>query len=187
MPSINFYVINRLKDDYNKYTTFVETGTYCGETIFEMEPYFTKLYTVELSPTHYNSTRAKYSGSKINFILGDSVNIFEKLLPTINENVIFFLDGHWSSGDTAKGDKDCPLIEEVTHINNLFHQNAIIIIDDCRLFGKNKKDGVNEDWSGINSNAILTILKARTTDVYYIDSSLARDDRLIIHIGPITS
>lgn len=96
----------------------------------------------------------------------------------------FFLDGHWSSGDTGRSAKDCPLVEEITHINNLFQNEAIIIIDDVRLFGLDASSGkLGEDWSKINKNELLSIIQLRINKVYHLDSSSAKDDRLIIHIN----
>ena len=40
MPSINLSFLNSLQENYKKYTNFIETGTFRGETIFHMEPYF---------------------------------------------------------------------------------------------------------------------------------------------------
>ncbi len=183
MPSLNKNFLLNLQDDFKQYKYFIETGTLEGETTFAMEPYFEKIYTIELSQQHHNRAKNKYNENKINFILGDSSKIFESLLPTINEKSIFFLDGHWSSGDTARGEKDCPLNEEITHINNLFNHDAIIIIDDFRLFGLDSSSGkLNEDWSNINKDNLLNILKPRITKVYHLDSECAKDDRLIIHI-----
>ena len=179
MPSIDRQFLNCLQDDCTKYHCFIETGTLNGDTTFALEPYFDKLYTIEYSEKYYNNTKNKYNGNKINFILGDSSIIFESLLPTINDKCIFFLDGHWSSDDTGHSSKDCPLDEEITHINNLFKNEAIIIIDDYRLFGLK----LNEDWSKINKNNLLDILKSRINKVYHLDSMCAKDDRLIIHIN----
>lgn len=181
MPSLNTQFLDNLQDNFNKYPVFIETGTYNGGTIFTFEQYFNKLYTIELSEKYYYNTKSKYSGNKIQFILGDSTNVFLHLLPNIKNNTIFFLDGHWSSDDTAKGNKDCPLIEEITHINNLFTEEAIIIIDDARLFETKN----NEDWSDINSQKIINIIKSRISKVYYLDSECAKNDRLIIHINKI--
>ena len=150
-----------------------------------MEPYFDRLYTVEIAYLYYSSSKNKYNGDKIEFIFGDSSIIFKTLLPTIKDKSIFFLDGHFSSGDTGRSAKDCPLIEEITQINLLFENEAIIIIDDVRLFGKSPKTGLNEDWSEISNEKILDILKPRISKVYYLDSSCAKDDRLIIHINAI--
>jgi hypothetical protein len=120
----------------------------------------------------------------INFILGDSSTVFESLLPIITDKCIFFLDGHWSGGDTGHSVKDCPLNEEITHINNLFTNDAIIIIDDFRLFGLDKSSGkLQEDWSKINKEYLLNILKPRINKVYHLDSECSKDDRLIIHIN----
>jgi len=184
MPSLNRDFLKSLAGDWTNFPCFIETGTFQGETIFAMEPLFSKLYTVELAEKFYNNTRLQYAGNKINFLLGDSSDVFKTLLPTIQDRTIFFLDGHWSSGDTGKGVKDCPLVEEITHINCLFRHEAIIIIDDFRLFGLDASSGkLNEDWSDIHKDSLLHILKDRITDVYHLDSYCAKDDRLVIHIS----
>ncbi len=181
---MNENFLNLLNDDYKKYSCFIETGTFRGDTILNMEPLFDKLYTIEFGVNYYNYSKNRYNGDKINFILGDSSIVFESLLPTINDKSIFFLDGHWSSGDTGKSTKDCPLNEEITHINNLFKNEAIIIIDDFRLFGLDKSSGkLSEDWSDINKENLLNILKDRVTRVYHLPANSLPDDRLIIHIN----
>jgi hypothetical protein len=183
MPSIDKLFLESLQDDYTKYTCFIETGTWHGDTIFEVEPYFDQVYTIEFSEYYYNNTKSKYNGNKINFLLGDSGVVFKSLLPNITNKCIFFLDGHWSGGNTGKSDKDCPLDEEITHINNLFNHEAIIIIDDFRLFGLSRETGLNEDWSKINKENLLNILQSRISKVYHLDSKSAKDDRLVIHIN----
>ena len=185
MPSINKSFLELLRDSYKNYPVFIETGTLVGGTTFAMEPLFEKVYTVEVSEKYHNLTKNKYSGNKIDFILGDSSKVFEDLLPNINEKTIFFLDGHWSSGDTGKGLKDCPLFEEITHINNLFKNEAILIIDDYRLFGKSLSTGLAEDWSDISKDSLINILNNRIIDTYHLPSDLAIDDRLVIHINSI--
>jgi hypothetical protein len=186
MPSIDINFLLELHDDYKNYPCFIETGTNSGGTIFSVEPYFNKLYTIEFSEYYYNNTKNNYNGNKINFILNDSSIEFETLLPTITDKTIFFLDGHWSSGDTGRSSKDCPLEEEITHINNLFRNEAIIIIDDYRLFGLDKSSGkLNEDWSKITKDLLVNIINSRITKMYHLDSYIAKDDRLIIHIKPL--
>ena len=184
MPSIDYNFLVKLHDDYTKYSCFIETGTLNGDTTFALEPYFNKLYTIEFSEKYYNNTKNRYYGNKINFILGDSSIIFESLLPNIKDKCIFFLEGHWSGGDTGKSNKDCPLIEEITHINNLFQNEAIIIIDDFRLFGLDASSGkLNENWSDIKKETLLNILNSRINKVYHLDSFVTEDDVLIIHIN----
>jgi len=183
MPSIDISFLNLLQDDCSQYTSFIETGTLNGDTTFALEPYFNTLYTIEFSEDYYNRTKNRYRGNKINFILGDSSIVFETLLPTITDKSIFFLDGHWSCGDTGRSNKDCPLEEEITHINHLFTNEAIIIIDDVRLFGVDNSDKQGHDWSKINKETLLHILEPRINKVYHLDSECAKGDRLIVHIN----
>lgn len=57
MPSISKIELDKLKDNYQNYSFFIETGTYIGETIFNMEPHFNKLYTIEYSNDLFNSVK----------------------------------------------------------------------------------------------------------------------------------
>lgn len=183
MPSLTKNFMESLKGNYKDYPIFLETGLFEGHTILAMEPLFPTLFTVEIKEKYYHDVKTRYSGEKINFILGDSSYVFETLLPTLDEPVIFFLDGHWSSGSTGRSEKDCPLYEEMTHIKNLFKQNAIIIVDDYRLFGLGpnvSKEICN--WEDIEKTRLLDIIKDRVTDVYHLPSELHPEDRLIIHI-----
>lgn len=186
MPSLTYDFLLKLKDDYKQYPIFIETGTYYGGTTFALEPFFDKIHTIEIKKEFYEHVKQQYAGDKIRFHNGDSSVVFNEILPTINEKTIFFLDGHWSAGNTGKGNKDCPLIEEVTSICSNFKSSGILIIDDYRLFGKgpNKKNEVC-NWEDISKEAILKCLGDRVTDVYHIESELSADDRLIIHLKSI--
>lgn len=183
MPSLNPKFLKLLHDEFTKYKVFVETGTFMGETINKMEPFFESLYTIEINENFYKNAVYNYTGNKIKFINGDSSDIFKTLLPEIQEKTIFFLDGHWSGGDTGRGHKDCPLIEEIELINSVFKNDAIIIIDDFRLFGTY----VNEDWRDINKQKIIEILNDRCTEIYHLPDEVQDDDRLIIHIKSLSA
>ena len=183
MPSLDLLFLNKLREDYTKYNVFIETGTYYGKTINNMEPHFDRLYTIELSEYHYNLTKNKYNGTKITFMNGDSSIVLSNLLINIDTSCMFFLDGHFSSHGTAKGDKDVPIYEELAIIKKYCKYNALIIIDDCRLFGTKGP----EDWSDINTDKILEILSDRIINYYYLDSEISINDRLIISITPLAN
>lgn len=103
------------------------------------------------------------------------------ILPKISGDAVFFLDGHWSSKDTGRGHKDVPLFEELDAINLLLQGNALLIIDDYRLFGRHpnaffKFKYHTEDWSAINKRSLTARVKSR------ILSSFVHGDRFVICI-----
>ena len=137
---------------------------------------------IEIKKDLHNAARLMAVNNKITnvyFILGDSTQVLKYL--KLTENTIFFLDAHWSSGITGRGQKDCPLIEEITDISKSFTRSGILIIDDFRLFGTSN----GEDWSLITKESILEILKDRIEKVYHLPSICDPNDRLVIHINPI--
>lgn len=187
MPSLDINFLNLLQTDLKQFSNFIETGTYLGDTIFSLEPYFKKLYTIEIKEDFYKRAKNMYKGEKIKFFLGDSSDVLPPLLlNNIQGQSIFFLDGHWSAGNTGRGKKDCPLYEELITINLLHKKEAIIIIDDIRLVGKGPNIG-NQlcNWEDININKMLEILKDRITNKYFLPSTSHPKDRLIIHISSL--
>jgi len=182
MPSFTKDKLSRLKCDINDYPMFLETGTYYGKTIFEMEEYFKNLITIEIKQEIYSNLVNNYNGNKIKFINGESTNIFEHIFKLIEDNTIFFLDAHISATDSGYGNKAVPLLDEIELINKNYLKDGVIIISDVRLFGK--KMG-SEDWSEISKDKIFEILFSRIKDFYYLDSEYSKEDFLIIHIKNI--
>ena len=185
MPSLNIDDLNKLNIDnlFNIYETFVETGTHIGDTIAIMEPLFKILHTVEIKEDFYLEVKMRYKSDKINFHLGDSSVVLKNICNNLSSPTLFFLDGHWSSGNTGRGDKDCPLYEELDNIVKYCKYKCIIIIDDARLFGTGPNKGNrNENWEDINETNILNIVNERLEKQYFIDSSLSNKDRMILHL-----
>ena len=181
MPSINIDFLKSIKDYDNSYDNFIETGTYFGGTIFNMEPHFKNLYTIEIKEDFYLKCKKRYKKNKINFHLGDSSKVLKNFMPGIKGKSVIFLDGHWSAGNTGKGEKDCPLYEELENIVSFHKEPCLIIVDDVRLFGMGPNKG-NEvcDWEDINREKILQIVNKRLKDYYFLPSELNSEDRMII-------
>jgi len=130
-------LMNRYIDRYNL-NIFVETGTYLGDTIFKQKDNFKKIYSIELSEYYFDLARKRFQGfDNINLILGNSKDKLKDILIENDESIFFWLDGHYSTGLTAKAkDKETPILEE---LNTIFDQNTnkhkhVIFIDDARLF-----------------------------------------------------
>jgi len=133
------YKAPRLIEFGRKYAinVMVETGTWQGSTTFECFPHFKRQYTIELSHDLWAALQpAMKQRPSIKSLEGDSsVVLRDQVLPELDEPTIFWLDGHYSSTGTARGNVDSPIFYELTHI--LQHSLAskfIIIIDDMRLF-----------------------------------------------------
>ena len=112
---------------------FVETGTYYGNTAKWASQYFVT-HTIEKSEKLHKEAMQRNSDDKIHFYLGDSREILEKIIINTNGSIIFWLDAHWSGGETYGIEDECPLLEELHIIESKFPGDAFILIDDARLF-----------------------------------------------------
>ena len=112
---------------------FVEGGTFRGLTALAMSNIFKDVITIEKSERMFSLSSRKLDGiSNIRLIKGDT----RKWLPEItsqNKNILFWLDAHWSGGETYGHEDECPLLEE---LKTIFESqiNCAILIDDARLF-----------------------------------------------------
>jgi hypothetical protein len=111
---------------------FVETGTYYGHTTKWASTQFTQVFTIELSEYLYSLTKDQLlSMGNIIPNLGDSRIVLPQILKKIDGNIVFWLDGHYSTGVTAGADDPCPLMKELEIILQR-NNDDIILIDDAR-------------------------------------------------------
>lgn len=112
---------------------FVESGTYRGGTAVWASKNFNKVYTIEKLDVMYEVAKKNVSAiSNIILIKGDTREELAKIISK-NENILFWLDSHWSGGDSYGEGDECPLIEELRIIFK-YQKNYAILIDDARLF-----------------------------------------------------
>jgi FkbM family methyltransferase len=122
-----------LKEAYN-IQGFIETGTNYGGTALWAAQYFQKVITIEAAKEIYESVANNYAHiQNIQFVLGNSKERLEAIVPTLKEPCLFWLDAHWSGGVTYGDNDECPLLEELQIINNSDCEH-FILIDDARLF-----------------------------------------------------
>lgn len=112
----------------------VETGTYLGDMVEAQKNRFSKVYSIELSERLHQKAKKRFKGAdNIILLQGDSGTKIAEVVAELKSPAVFWLDGHYSGGITAKADKECPVPEELHAIfsSTLDH---IILIDDARLF-----------------------------------------------------
>ena len=114
----------------------VETGTYRGDTTVFLARHFRETHTVEVVPELAQLARERFANQpSITVWDGDSSHVLRSLLPQLKGAVLFYLDGHDSGGVTGKGQKACPVREELEIIYGAGENMVSVVIDDARLFG----------------------------------------------------
>lgn len=118
----------------NEATVFVETGTFQGGTTRWASDHFETVHTIERAEGLFNARGpelAKIPG--VTPHLGDSRKVLPRILEEIGDRkAVFWLDSHWSGGETAGEDDECPVLDELTILSDRVAD--IILIDDARLF-----------------------------------------------------
>ena len=115
---------------------FIETGTYYGDTVEAVKRLFDSVYSIELSrDLHAGAVKRFRTDRHVHLIWGDSGEQIGTLMNDINQPALFWLDGHYSGGETARGESDTPIFKELTHILTAQDLGHVILIDDAHCFG----------------------------------------------------
>jgi hypothetical protein len=118
-------------------STWVETGTFLGETTILLAQWGKAVYSLEPATSLYDRAVTRFASHKhVKIVNAPSEIEFPRLLPTLKGPVNFWLDGHYSAGATYQGEKDTPVMAELDSIAQyLAHLKPIVIlIDDVRCF-----------------------------------------------------
>lgn len=117
-----------------KLNTLIETGTYRGDMVEAMRRHFARVHSIELGDALYDTAVARFADApNVSLHHGDSGEILTALLPSLTGPALFWLDAHYSRGDTARGALETPIENELLKIFK--DSNAhVILIDDARCF-----------------------------------------------------
>jgi hypothetical protein len=114
----------------------VETGTLRGDTVAALRSKFDRVYSVELDDRLFEQACARFRGaSNVQILHGDSGKVLPAILADLQQPAMFWLDGHYSGGITAKGDTDTPLRDELRAIFSHRMPGHVTLIDDARCLG----------------------------------------------------
>jgi len=144
---------------------YIETGAYHGETVRSIITARSlktipakNIYAIELGDALFKALHRQYERYESVYLYhGDTTKELPKVLDKIKTKSLFWLDAHYSGGETARGKIDCPVLNELRALANHQIKNHIILIDDARSF--NDKD--TNDWPTIKKiiNALQKINK----------------------------
>ncbi len=123
----------------------IETGTFLGDMVYAVRNRFRQIYSIELSDELCKSARERFADyNHIAVLQGDSTKVLPEVLERVKDPCLFWLDGHYSGGSTARGEKETPILEELHHIFGHSAGGHVILIDDARCFnGENSYPSVD--------------------------------------------
>jgi len=113
---------------------FVEAGTFEGATAAWAAGSFAEVITIEAAPSLFAAARTRLKAhANVRCEEGDSRVVLRRVLPALSRTAVFWLDSHWSGGETFGQSDECPVIDEIEVIAATGAEHAVLI-DDARLF-----------------------------------------------------
>ena len=132
-------MLRDILEKYNKNKIFIETGTWHGDGVVKAVKtnMFDQIHSIEIEENLFKNCLNRFKQTQnVNLHLGDSGIVLKDIIKDIDQGITFWLDGHWSLGDTGCADNYlCPIQYELEIIkNDPNREKHIIIIDDMGDF-----------------------------------------------------
>ncbi len=144
----------------------VETGTYMGDTPWQLRHLFHQVWSVEVHPPLAELARDRFKNdSKVTILQADSRHALKDIVPKLGEATLFWLDGHYSGGITGMGEAVCPIFEELETVFTRTTVPFVVLIDDARLFG-------NEDGYPTIKELHNYLSRLPNTPIVWIESDI---------------
>jgi hypothetical protein len=122
---------------------FIETGSADGDGIeCALKSGFEEIYSIELNPVLFENCKEKFKDNKnVYLFCGSSEIELPKILETINEPFVLWLDAHWSGGDYIGELMDVYLPKELNSIKDYSEKfdDSVIMIDDMNHYMSNQE------------------------------------------------
>jgi hypothetical protein len=118
--------------------TFIEAGTYLGETIAFFAPHAKRIVSVEIDERLHEMAQRRFDGTpNVELVRGDALERVPPLVAGLAEPPLVWLDGHFSRGVTGSGEIAEPGPEILDELGKLgVPAGTTLVVDDLRLFGR---------------------------------------------------
>jgi hypothetical protein len=115
---------------------FIETGTYLGQSLENVCAFFERAVSIELSQELHDAARHRFAHRpNVTLLQGDSARrIVDAAGLCAGLATLYWLDAHWSAGNTARGDENTPILAELALIAQRVSAVDVVLIDDMRNF-----------------------------------------------------
>ena len=111
-----------------KLPVLVETGTNLGHMVNIQKNRFREIYSIELDEWLAARAKRKFAAfPHIHLYQGDSGVVLPKIVPTLKDRCLFWLDAHW-------GDESAAIRQELESIYAHRIRDHVLLIDDARWF-----------------------------------------------------
>jgi len=134
-PPVKRIVLSSYRKRYGL-TQFVETGTHLGDTLaYIAQQKNVHATSIEVDEAYYRAAKQRFVGyPNVTILQGDSGKLLPELIRQLRTPALFWLDGHYSGGDTGKGELDTPVSAELEAILDSSVKGHVVLIDDTRCF-----------------------------------------------------
>ena len=116
--------------------TFVEAGTYVGDTVAFLRPHVRKIVSVELDDRLYAYAAARFAGDpSVEIRHGDALAEIPRALRESADPPLVYVDAHFSGPGTAVGTDIEPAPTLLSLLGDAAPDGTTLVVDDLRLFG----------------------------------------------------
>ncbi|MEQ1525783.1 MAG: hypothetical protein ABL911_03425 [Gallionella sp.] len=130
---------------------FIETGTYHGDTVAAIKDMYSSVISMEVDEALYKKACIRFATDKnVRIVHGDCAEELPTILSSLHEPAVFWLDGHYSGGETGKGEVEDPILISLDQIAIHPVREHVIYIDDARTFdGREGRPDISEVFNCI--------------------------------------
>jgi len=141
---------------------FIETGTYHGDTVAAVMDMYPSVISIEVDDALYQKACFRFSADKnVRIVHGDCARVMPEILAELRQPAVFWLDGHYSGGETGKGEVEDPILISLNQIAAHSVEGHVLFIDDARTFdGREGRPDISDVLNclkKINSRYIIRV------------------------------
>ena len=187
MGELRFFKVQDVIQRFNT-RAFVETGTGYGFSLYFASCFpFQQLHSIDILEDEVKRLRPAFEvDRRVQLHAGKSPDVLRQLLPTISENILFWLDAHYPGahhGAPFDAEKDertrLPLEDELNVIKELRGGfRDVILIDDLRIYEEDRFE-----WGNLRNFNLQHTGKFDSKFLYSTFEATHSSQRLLNHTG----